>query len=296
MVEPPVTLALPLFKSNRFLGIIIENLETLDYGNLEILISDRHCADDALEKLKARFGHDARFHFIAARDEINWVEHFNLLLSAATGKYFFWMMHDDSYPPNYVRALVEPLEQYPDAVLAYGGLEALHDDGTRLLYRPDASFAGVGDWTLREIFRRFLAEHLLLAVRGIYRRAAVLRSGILILPTRDLFAADFVWTFATAFVGRWVCVSEVMVQKRFYPTSALAHWKSHTARHTFSEMVVLRKYLVSPARNVRGKLRGVCVIAVWAAIRLSGDFLYWTGMHACLHKPLQGMLDRWLRL
>lgn len=86
------------------------------------------------------------------------------------------------------------------------------------------------------------------------------------------------------------------VQKRFYPTSTLAHWKSHTAQHTFSEMGALSKYLVAPARTFWEKLRGVFVIAVWAAIRLSGDFLFWTGMHARWHKPLQRILDRSMRI
>lgn len=89
MNEPLVTLALPLYKSNRFLEIIIENLETLTYANLEIIISDRHCADNSIEILKARFAQDARFCFLSAHDEITWIEHFNVLLHTARGKYFF---------------------------------------------------------------------------------------------------------------------------------------------------------------------------------------------------------------
>ena len=292
MAEPLVTLALPLYKSSRFFDIIVKNLETLAYANLEILVSDRHCADDALERLRARFGHDARFRFMPARDEINWVEHFNVLLCAATGEYFFWMMHDDSYPSNYLDALIAPLEQFPDAVLAYGSLEALREDGSHQLYRPDASFAGVGKWSQREIWRRFLADHLILAVRGVYRRELALQHGTLILPTRDLFAADFLWTFATAFIGRWVCVPEVVVQKRFYATSALGHWKTHTARHTFSEMAVLWRYLVIPARGMLGKMRAVGVIAVWGVLRSGGDLMHWTGTHARWREPLQQWLDR----
>ena len=42
--DPPlVTVGIPLYRSARFLPSIIENLEALDYSNMEILISDRHC-------------------------------------------------------------------------------------------------------------------------------------------------------------------------------------------------------------------------------------------------------------
>lgn len=99
------------------------------------------------------------------------------------------------------------------------------------------------------------------------------------LTTDDLFAADFLWTFATAFVGRWVCVPEVVVQKRFYATSALGQWKTHSARHTFSEMAVLRRYLVVPAHGARAKMRALGVIAVLGILRSDGDLMHWTGTH-----------------
>ncbi len=282
---PLVSLALPLYKSRRFLDIIIENLETLAYPNLEILISDRHCADDAIDTLQARFGDDARFQFFRARDEINYVEHFNFLLRAATGDYFFWLMHDDSYPPNYISALANALDENRDAILAYGGLEMLRHDGSREMFES-RNFTNENAWNTREIFRRFLAGHLILAVRGLYRLQAAKQRG-LIQPTRDLYAADFLWTFATAFSGRWIYLANVYVMKRFYPTSALGHWDSHTARHTLAEVAALSIYLVNHAPNLREKIRACAVIVLWMLLRLGGDALHWMRLHQHLHKPIQ---------
>lgn len=295
MDEPLVTLALPLYKSRRFLDIIVANLEAIECPNLEILISDRHCADDALDVLRARFGNDGRFQFLQAHDEINWVEHFNFLLRTATGKYFFWMMHDDTYPPDYVSRLVEPLELDPEAVLAYGGIELLSSDGSRELREPVPQVARTGNWTMHEIMRRFLDGRLLLAVRGLYRREQVTRRGNFILPTRDLIAADFLWTFATAFEGRWIFVPNVRVKKRIHAGSALGHWKSHSAQNTFAEMRVLFAYLVPSAPNWNARVRGLTAIFLWMILRLGGDFLHWTGLHKRFHKPLQQRLDARLR-
>lgn len=110
---PLLTVAIPLYKSRRFLEIISENIRNADYPNLEILVGDRHLADDTLEQLRARFPDDSRLRFLTAKDRLPWVEHYNALLAAASGQYFLWMPHDDSFPPGYIGALVDRLEAAP---------------------------------------------------------------------------------------------------------------------------------------------------------------------------------------
>ena len=79
---------MPLYRSMRYLDIITRNIEAIDYANVEIILSDRHGFDDALEKISARFPGDKRLRFIAATDQISWVENYNVLLKAALGEYF----------------------------------------------------------------------------------------------------------------------------------------------------------------------------------------------------------------
>ena len=273
MDEPRVTLALPLYKSMRFLDIIIANLESLDYGNLEILISDRHCADDALERLRARFGNDARFHFMPARDEINWVEHYNLLLRAASGKYFFWMPHDDSYAREYVRVLVGALETYPDAVLAYGNIIGLYPNGLGKPPGGVAPFLNDAAWTWREPFKLFFAKHLWVAFRGVVRRRVVIQQNLFLPATRDTNAADMVWTFALACSGRFVWTPECLIQKRFYGSSTHAQWKLRTWRHTLTEFARLRALLWNDPASPRARLRAELLASLWTCLRFGGNTL-----------------------
>src|SRR4051794_13973408 len=92
---PLVSIAIPLFQSRPFLSVIIDNIETITYPQVEILVSDRHCADDTIDLLACHFTGDPRLRFLKSRDRLNWIEHYNLLLRAAAGKYFLWMPHDD---------------------------------------------------------------------------------------------------------------------------------------------------------------------------------------------------------
>ncbi len=290
MADPLVTLALPLYKSCRFLDIIIENLETLAYPNLEILISDRHCADDAIDVLQARFGQDARFRFFRARDEINWVTHYNFLLRAATGKYFLWMAHDDSYSPNYVTALVYALEQHADAIVAYGTFEGIFPEGARIILPKAVPFSNTEPWTMHTAFRMFLDHQLGPAFHGVFRREPILQKGLFLLTTRDANAADFVWMFGIACMGPWLWTPDCYFLKRFYPTSTHAIWTTRTWRHTLAEIPIVRAYVVDTETSVPRRVRGWSIVLVWTLFRLGGNAR--DALHA--HPALDGQIRRFL--
>ena len=68
-LAPLVTLAIPLYRSFRFLDVISENIRNADYPNLEILVGDRHLADDTVEQLRVRCAGDRPLpvHHLARR-------------------------------------------------------------------------------------------------------------------------------------------------------------------------------------------------------------------------------------
>ena len=82
---PLVTIAVPLYRSARFVDNIVSNIAALTYDPVEILISDRHGFDDAIDQLEARYRRDPRVRILRARDGIDWAAHYNELLKAATG-------------------------------------------------------------------------------------------------------------------------------------------------------------------------------------------------------------------
>ena len=110
ILSPTISIVIPLFKSRRFVRVIYTNIKRLENENLEIIISDRHCYDNAIDILKGLLKSDERVRFIQSDDKIGWVDHFNELLQIAQGTYFMWMPHDDSFPRGYVKSLVESLE------------------------------------------------------------------------------------------------------------------------------------------------------------------------------------------
>jgi len=269
---PLVSVAIPLFKSRRFLDCIISNLEAIDYPNIEVIISDRHCADDAIELLADRFKADSRLRLLKGSDQLNWVEHYNLLLQLASGQYFLWMPHDDSYPSDYISQLVLCLENHPDAMLAYGRLRRVDLDGHPVSgsTRSDIPVALGEQWSLRAALRLLIFWNIGVPFRGVFRRDVVIQSGLLIRPTYETVAADKYWVFGLALKGCLRLVPSCHCTKRMYPTSTSAQWGPRRTRHVIDGGLVLCSYIKDFASNRREVCYAVAMVFLWVSLRLIG--------------------------
>jgi glycosyltransferase involved in cell wall biosynthesis len=265
--QPLVSVGIPLYRSHRFLEIIIENIEAIEYTNVEILISDQHLLDDTLELLKERFGSDARVRFLEGSDGLNWVENFNLLLRQSTGKYFVWMPHDDSYPSNYIGELVSALEEHPDAVLAFGRVEQISIDG----YLPTFPFSPPPifpdeDWSLGSSLRVLTLWHLWIAFRGVFRREVIEQSDLYIRQTYRNIRADICWVFGLSLKGRLYFVPSCYCTKRFYRSNTGAKWR-FGIRQSLNACRVLRSYLNDFAQSRSDARMGQIVVFVWCLVQ-----------------------------
>lgn len=262
-MTPSVTVALPLYRSRRFLHVIVENLDSLDAPDAEILVSDRHGDDDALAVLRERYASDPRFRFLEGRERMDWVAHFNLLLASARGTYFLWMAHDDSYPPSWVPALVGRLEAEPAAMLAFGGVEQVSLDG----FLPTFPFSPppVGrdaPWSLDDAVRCLTLWQLWIAFRGVFRREVVVERNLYIRPTRGNVRADIYWLFALSMYGALRYVPETRCTKRFHRGSGGADW-SFGPRQSLDAWRVLRSYLADHAPAAGVSARAKAQVGAW---------------------------------
>ncbi len=268
MPAPPlVSVAIPLYRSKEFLPIIIGNIDVIADPNVEILVSDRHGDDDALDILRDRYAHDPRVRLLTGRDRLHWVEHYNLLLREARGAYFMWMPHDDSFPAHYIPSLVAALEEDPAAVLAFGAVDAVDLRGAPIpgwTFHPPpfarARWAGVGDSI------RLLFWGSAIPFRGVFRRECATRRGLYL--RRHAPAADGDWTFALSLVGALRYVPECRCVKRYYPQSISA--APYRIRDVFRDARVLRAYVRECAPRRRDRIAAFAGLVVWQAVRIAG--------------------------
>jgi glycosyltransferase involved in cell wall biosynthesis len=277
-----VSVAFPLCRSSRFVDNLVANIETLTYPNLEILISDRHGADDALDQLERRYRDDPRVRILRGSDGPDWVTHYNDLLRAARGKYFTWMPHDDSYDPGYIEGLVDQLEARPAALLAYGVTDS--EEAGRAV--PTQPFAPApGGWSAPTSVRRALQLHLrwdlFFLVHGLFRRAEVVERGLFLPRTRDTVFADICWAFAVVLAGELAHAPTAVCRKRYLASSASAEWR-FGVRQAIDECLAMSRAVWRSGHPNRERIGGVAVLAYLAVARIG-----WRGL-----RPIIGRAGR----
>ncbi len=222
---PLVTNAIPLFRSKRFVEIIIANIEAIEYPNIQIIISDRHQYDDAIDILEARFSEDSRVTILKAKDELTYAQHYNFLLSIGHGKYFRWMPHDDSYPRCNLKAKVEILENHAQYVLVNGPWHDLDDDGNVVLFKHPTK-SKLGKWSYEtSVFVAFggYEGH---AFKGLFRRDVAIDNGIWLFNTSRIISPERCWEYAMSLMGEFYNYPEFEYYKRYYPGSTHKIWQS----------------------------------------------------------------------
>ncbi len=211
-----------MYRSNRFLPILTAALEGFEYPNLEFIVSDRHHEDDAIERLREHFGADRRFRFMIAEDAIDWVSHYNLLLREATGDYFLWVSHDDSYSPGYIAELAKALDDNPAAIAAHGRVERITLGGERLLSPPPPPPGYGRRPNPLRAYRIMLSK--LHVFHGMFRRRMLVDRQLWIRPTAANIGADALWIYTVALLGEVQFTGACTFTKRYYPSSTHKLW------------------------------------------------------------------------
>ncbi len=270
---PPVTVAIPLFFSRRFLEIVIQNIETISYPNLHFIVSDRHGGDDTLTLLRNHFQSDPRISFVECIDQYHWIRHYNDLLQQAGGKYFAWMPHDDSYAPDYVTRLVEFLEAHPDVILAFGEMHRITPDGTDISNPRSLehwkSFVVDNSWSTEQAVKLHFCWNLAYGFRGLFRLQPIQEKPLYIRETHQGIGADGLWMFGVALTGRIAYVPQCQCWKRIYNDSTHASWRERKRQYRFrwSWLWVSLLYLTNSTISVREKFLVGLAIMEWTLLR-----------------------------
>jgi GT2 family glycosyltransferase len=263
-----VSVAFPLYRSAPFVDNICANIDRLTYPHIEIIISDRHGEDDAIGQLERRYGSDPRVRFLRQSDGVDWVAHYNDLLSVARGDYFCWMPHDDVFHAGYVDALAGALDERAAALLAFGVMDAVGVD-TPVPVGPFVAppIAAGERWSLRVALRLLLFWDLFRVTRGLCRRKELLRRRLFVPRTDRTVLADVCWAFAVAVEGPLVFVPDASCTKRYYASSASAGWP-FDVREALSECGTMTRALWQSSQPRPKAVGGIAILIYLAFLRI----------------------------
>jgi len=203
--SPLVSVGLPVFNGEMGLAMALNALLKQDYINLEIIISDNGSTDRTPEICEEFLKKDKRIKYYRSSENrgSNW--NFNKVFDLSSGKYFMWAAHDDLRELSFVRACVEKLEQFPEAVLCHTHTEMyIENRKERLCVAHLNSFDGVTG--LVERYRETLKHFPAIAIYGVYRSSAVKKTHMI----QPIIASDLAFIQELSIYGNFVQVPEIL--------------------------------------------------------------------------------------
>jgi glycosyltransferase involved in cell wall biosynthesis len=123
-----VSVVLPIWKRLEYLPHVLKIIEAQDYPSIELVVSDNgENGTKVHDAVKAHYSRPFRFRQNAKTVSVG--THFNQILEVVSGEYFALICDDDEISSNYISALVQRLEEHPEASIAFARQEIMNEDG-----------------------------------------------------------------------------------------------------------------------------------------------------------------------
>jgi glycosyltransferase involved in cell wall biosynthesis len=217
---PKVTVGVPVYNGQRYLGSALEALLAQDFVDIEVIVADNASTDDSLEIARSFAEKDRRVSVHPSETNRGAAWNFNRTLDLATGRWFKWAACDDLCAPSFIRRCVETFEDGPASmVLAYPKTTIIDEDG-----QPVREFEDGFD--LRERTPHERLAHLL-AVRTDYHPVFGLIRTDALKRTRAIggyVGSDVALLVELCLMGQFYEVPDRLFLRRIHPgTSVLAN-------------------------------------------------------------------------
>jgi glycosyltransferase involved in cell wall biosynthesis len=118
-MKPDVTICIPTYQSQAFIGRTLGCARTQTHAAVRILISVDPSNDDTAEVCRRIAVDDRRIDLIEQPLRLGWSQNANALLNLVDTEYYFLYFHDDIIEPTYAERLRRVLLQRPDALSAH---------------------------------------------------------------------------------------------------------------------------------------------------------------------------------
>jgi glycosyltransferase involved in cell wall biosynthesis len=128
-----VSIGLPVFNGESFLGRALDSLLAQTFANFELIISDNASTDKTEEICKEYTARDSRIRYIRQASNLGGLENFNFVLREAHSKYFMWAAVDDQWDPAFIQSLLTALENEPTAVGAFCPYQLMAEETREIL-------------------------------------------------------------------------------------------------------------------------------------------------------------------
>jgi glycosyltransferase involved in cell wall biosynthesis len=233
-MSPAVSIGLPVFNGANYLERAIESVLGQTFGDFELLISDNASDDRTPEICRHYAALDQRISYTRHHRNRGPAANYNSVFVQATGEYFCWLAHDDSWASTFLERCVTTLDEQRDVVLTFANVlfvdaDDVPVDKMALHMRTDSPTAS------ERFYDTLMVWHDCLPVFGVIRRDALSRTGLI----RPYVSGDHVLLGELALLGRFdIATDHLFISRRHQQQSNKQFnvWVDHHAYNAwFSE-------------------------------------------------------------
>jgi glycosyltransferase involved in cell wall biosynthesis len=127
--KPRISVGMPLYNREKFVGAAIEAHLRQTYGDFELIITDNASTDRGPEICQAYAAKDPRVKYYRNAQNLGATGNFRRAFELATGEFFRWNPSDDLISPNLLQRAVDILDHDPSIFVAYARTKLIDGEG-----------------------------------------------------------------------------------------------------------------------------------------------------------------------
>jgi glycosyltransferase involved in cell wall biosynthesis len=117
MVKPKVSVCIPVYNGERFIGEAIDSVLMQDYDDIEIIVNDNASTDKTTDIVRSyMLLQPDKIRLYENATNIGMANNWNKVIHEATGDYFILLSADDTLRPGMIRRCMAVMDKSVDAV------------------------------------------------------------------------------------------------------------------------------------------------------------------------------------
>jgi glycosyltransferase involved in cell wall biosynthesis len=126
---PRLSIGLPVYNGEQFLGQALDSLLGQSYEDFELIVSDNASTDGTADICRRYAEQDPRIRHVRQARNIGLIANHDFVLAQARGELFKSAAYDDLYGRELLELCVEALDEDPEAVLAHSWSAMIDEAG-----------------------------------------------------------------------------------------------------------------------------------------------------------------------
>ncbi|MEM1283673.1 MAG: glycosyltransferase [Chlamydiota bacterium] len=223
MYRPKVSIGVPVYNGENFIGEAIESFLSQSFDDFELIISDNASIDSTEAICKYYQTRDGRIKYSRNSKNLGAARNYNKVFTLSSGKYFKWAAHDDICHQRFLECCVNTLDKDDSVVLAYTEYNYINEEGDEILSRKRS----VADFSSEVVWKRFrglIGENGFAPIFGLIRSEVLMKTPLLgSFPMHDyILLADL------SLYGKFYCIPDLLFSLRRHPSCfGKAVWNPH---------------------------------------------------------------------